>query len=266
MARTNKGNFISRTPKVHLKRKLLSWALGVTIVIVCVGCIYAIFFSSLLTVTSLEVQGNKLVSEEKIIQLVEQTMRSNRWRSMIVSPGHVLFWITTNEISGMSMGEPTVRSVAIKSNLISRKVVIQVREREFVGTWCTDSCVGFDASGIAYFSAPHVEGTLLLHVQDENIRPLPLGESVWKDEKAFNNVLETIYEVRGSGIAIASITIKDYALREWEIRPAKGGVIYLSVDFVPEKIGAIIASVLEKTTWDTLQYIDLRVQNRVYFK
>jgi hypothetical protein len=176
------------------------------------------------------------------------------------------YWVTSGEISGTSMGEPAVRSVVIKNNFISRKVVIQVVEREFVGTWCTDTCVGFDSSGIAYFSAPHIEGTLLLHVQDENMRPLPLGESVWKDEKAFKNVLETIYEVRGSGIAIAHINIKDYALREWEIRPAKGGVIYLSVDFVPEKIGDIIESVLEKTTWDALQYIDLRVQNRVYFK
>jgi cell division septal protein FtsQ len=87
MVRTNKGNFISRTPKTHIKRKILSWIIGFLMVLGCGGIIYALFFSSLLHVTALEVRGNKLVSEEKIIQLVEQVMsyvvlgylRGNKW-------------------------------------------------------------------------------------------------------------------------------------------------------------------------------------------
>lgn len=247
------------------KRRFIIFWSTVSIAILCIGGIfYFLFYSNVIKVRQFSVEGNRVAGGADVQALLVEKLNTRGWFARKLGPQNILYWIGVGTLR--DSGIPAAQALVVHASLIHRTVTIEIKERQFAGIWCADTCVGFDPDGVAYFLAPDVEGSLLLKIQDENNTPLVVGSPVLSDGTALSNIFQSIALVKQSGVAIAEVRIKDIALREWELVSTKGTQFKFSLDFVPEKLKGVIQNISERTKLENLTYVDMRVQNRVYFK
>lgn len=245
-------------------RLVIFWSLTGLSILLVVGMIYLIFFSRVIRVKAITIQGNRVATSDELKQLLIKKLDERGAFARLLGSGNILYWVNVRTIS--DTGIPAAGALTITTSLIHRTVSVAIQEREFNGVWCSDTCVGFDPNGIAFFLAPQVYGSLLLKIQDENTSTLSLGSPVLDDKEALRNIFETIRDVKESGIAIDSVSIKDMSLREWEIQSTQGTAFKFSLDFVPDDLVNVFKTLRDKTKLENLSYVDFRVRNRVYYK
>ena len=250
--------------KQRRRRRIIFWSLTGFFVLILVGIFYLIFFSKVIQVKAITIQGNRVATSDELKQLIIKKLDERGALVRWLGSGNILYWINVHTIT--DTGIPAAGALTIHTSLIHRTVSVAIQERVFNGVWCSDTCVGFDPNGIAFFLAPQVYGSLLLKVQDENTSTLSLGNPVFNDKEALKNIFETIGDVKASNIAIDTVSIKDISLREWEIQNTYGTVFKFSLDFVPDDLINVFKTLREKTKFENLSYVDFRVKNRVYYK
>ncbi|MEK7089909.1 MAG: hypothetical protein AAB920_03800, partial [Patescibacteria group bacterium] len=259
-------NEITTPSRRRMRRRhvIIFWSTAIASAILIGGIIYLIYFSSIIKVKQFSIQGNRVAGSEDLQQLLIKKLDTRGWFRRAFGSSNILYWVGAGEVR--DSGIPAASAIVVHVNILSRAVSVEIKEREFVGIWCAKTCVGFDSDGIAYFLAPDVEGSLLLKVLDENENELTLGNPVFPDATALKNIFLSIAIIKEDGIPIDKVIIRDMTLREWELQSTKGTVFKFSLDFVPEKLKSVLNNLKERTKPEDLSYVDLRVQNRVYFK
>ena len=250
--------------KQRRRHRVIFWALAGSSLLLLLGMFYLVFFSKIIQVRAITIQGNRVATSDELKQLLIKKLDERGVLARWLGSGNILYWMNVRTI--IDTGIPAAGALTITTSLIHRTVSVAIQEREFNGVWCSDTCVGFDPNGIAFFLAPQVYGSLLLKIQDENTSTLSLGSPVFNDKEALEHIFETIRDVKESGIAIDSVSIKDISLREWEIQNTYGTVFKFSLDFVPNDLVNVFKTLKERTKFENLGYIDFRVKNRVYYK
>jgi len=250
--------------RMRRRRIIIFWSVVVATVIFVGGLIYLVYFSSFIKVKQFSIQGNRVAGSDDLQQLLIKKLDTRGWFRRGLGSNNILYWVGAGEVD--DSGIPAASAVVVHTNIFTRTVSVEIKERIFVGVWCSKTCVGFDSNGIAYFLAPNVEGSLLLKVQDENESELVLGSPVFFDPRALQNIFQSLTIVKESGIAVDTIRVKEATLREWELHSTKGTVFKFSLDFVPEKLKSVLDNLKERTKLEDLSYVDMRVENRVYYK
>jgi hypothetical protein len=135
--------------------------------------------------------------------------------------------------------------------------------------WCpsslagnTSGCLWFDKNGIIFEEAPLVEGNLINNVDDFSGRSFKLGESVL-GEKFFSNLLKIFDVLEKSDLGIKSLRLERIELQE--IHTESSPRIYFSLRFDPY-FGLSAIQSLKNLGLNRVAYIDLRVENRAYYK
>lgn len=262
----SRNEFVARRPRTERRRIAVRWGIAIAIILAFAGIVYLVRFTGVLNVASVTIAGNRLSGDAVVTRSVVNMIASRSWVSRMVGEGNILFWLRAPEVQGKELQEPAINSVSVHVDILKKTILIEVREREFVGAWCAERCVGFDENGIAYFDAPESQGSLLLVIEDASTTTPILGERVLEDEQQFNNMIATIKGVKSAGIAIERVAVRDHYLREWAITPVHGGTMLFSFDVVPERLGSVLKTIMERAKWESLNYIDFRVANRVYYK
>ena len=264
MARSDSHTIFALNTDRQKKRKiiLISSIAGGSLLLIC-GIVYFLFFSSFTRVRSIEFVGNRVASDDELKQLLIKKLDTRGVFMRMFGHDNIFYWMSAGVIT--ETGIPAAESLDIRTDSSSRVVTVTVDERKFMGVWCGDTCVGFDSHGLAYFYAPDVSGSLLLKIEDENHAAVSLGDPVMHDDIALENIFATLRGVRDSGTPIAYASIKDLSVREWEI-VTSGPVLKLSLDVLPQDIPHVLQSIREKTDFDSIGYIDMRVKNRVYYR
>ncbi len=250
--------------KIRRRHLIIFWLIFLTSVFIISATVYFVFFSQIIKVQKFSIDGNRVVGRSELEELITKKLNSRGWFVRKISEKNILYWFGVKEIrdSGIAAAD----EVLVHTNLTDRTVAVEIKERVFAGIWCGDSCFGFDSNGVAYFLAPDTEGSLILKIKDENNVGLTLGQPVIADEKVLSNIFKTIAIIKENNILIDGVTIKDATLREWELKSTKGTQFKFSLDFVPDKLKSVIDNLKGRTKLEALNYIDFRVQNRVYFK
>ena len=250
--------------RMRRRRVIMFWSIVVATIIFVGGFIYIIYFSSVIKVKQFSIQGNRVAGSDDLQQMLIKKLDTRGWLRRGFGSNNILYWVGVGEVG--DSGIPASSAVIVHTNILSRAVSVEIRERTFVGVWCSKTCVGFDSNGIAYFLAPDVEGSLLLKVHDENESELVLGSPVFSDPLALKNIFQSLTIVKEGGIVVDTILVKEATLREWELHSTKGTVFKFSLNFVPEKLKSVLDNLKERTKLEDLSYVDLRVENRVYYK
>lgn len=250
--------------RMRRRRVIIFWSIVIATIIFVGGCIYIIYFSNFIKVKQFSIQGNRVAGSDDLRQLLIKKLDTRGWFRRGLGSNNILYWVGAGEVR--DSGIPAASAVIVHTSILSRAVSVEIKERAFVGVWCSKTCVGFDSDGVAYFLAPNVEGSLLLKVQDENESELVLGGPVFFDPRALKNIFQSLAIVKESGIIVDTIHVKEATLREWELHSTKGTIFKFSLDFVPEKLKSVLDNLRERTKLENLNYVDLRVENRVYYK
>lgn len=128
-----------------------------------------------------------------------------------------------------------------------------------------DVCWWFDKEGVAFSLAPAIESELFKRVEDFSNRELVLGDNVLPYDQ-FGNLLK-VYEILDAfRINSKTLYLEDMSLQEVAVRSLTDPDIYFSIRSDPGFAAYVIENLKDKNQWLGLEYVDLRVSNRAYFK
>ncbi len=230
-------------------------------------------------IKKIEIKGNQTVSAEEIVKIAEEKI-SGKYLFLFPKKNTYLYpgASVRREILNSVKKIKTVETRIETGNILS--VAILERKPEYV--WCPDMsevgvpetparCYFLDEDGFSFSEAPKFSGPVFFEIHgrfslpnnDNFVGLRPLGDKIFRDIVSFKDSLEEI------GLsAVSVVELKD---RDLKFILKDGGAVLLngkndfSLSF-RNFSSAVNALKEEGTPVNSLQYVDLRFGNKVFFK
>jgi hypothetical protein len=262
----------SRTESLRTKRrrKVLLYVVLAILVVLLAG-LFFFLRSELFQIRDIRIPDTHSVSEGEIAGAAESFFRSQPdLRKMLFGEQNILFVSSLKLSEKIAETFPSMRRVSVSKKITQKQLVFSFSEREKIGLWCSDasagagsSCVWFDREGIAFLNGVQVEGNILYRVLDETGRTVELGKRVLPEHELAN--LFSVYDflVR-TGWNTKTLVFENEEFGELRTPAVQGSpMLYFSLANDPTYAVETVKKLKEK---EDLEYIDLRVQGRVYYK
>jgi cell division septal protein FtsQ len=233
------------------------------------GAVYALFFAGLLDLRAIDVSGEEIIPPAELKNAAEGWLGAE---FLGISVRQNLFFVSSKKLAlELTAKFPRIDSVEIKKKLPHGLEII-IAERQSAGIWCliaSNGCFYFDKNGVAYAEAAQSSGFLILNVADYRDREVALGSPI-ASEEWFKNILSARELLPKVGVNVAEFTVPSGSFDEFDARTAEGWKIMFSNSTdVAKQISSLkvfFRDELPAGKRTGLQYIDLRIQDRIYYK
>lgn len=229
---------------------------------------YFVLYSDFLKASKIEIQDSIFYERSNFLSELRTEIISSRKYLGFFDKKNILFWYFAADNIQNPKKFPSLKEINIDTNLASKSISFRVKENDLKGIVCKSrkECFGFNDSGVIYTKAPYVKGSLILKIDDNSKRQLVLGHRFLPEKEWIKRMLETISMLKENGFHIKSAYLKPIDLREWGINLFSGPDLYFSFDFIPERLNQVLTNFFQKFDEDNLEYIDLRVPGRIYYR
>jgi len=178
---------------------------------------------------------------------------------------------------------PLIAELEVKINLFKRKIELNLKEREGFGIVCraekikqenveidqTKNCFYIDKKGIIFEEAPQTSGSLIILIKDYSGRDYKIGEKIFEE-----NIINFIAEAKDFLLSEVNIKVIDFDNLSFPVDDLKvitneGWYILFNLQKEARNQLPALKAVLDEKIKDArkdLQYVDLRIENRVYYK
>lgn len=253
--------------KIRVAFLVVSSSITLTVFIV-----YALFFSGWFSIRGIQVSGNQEIKAQEIQNLAESHINRAYFLGYIRPFLNILFASSDDIEYSLNENFPVIKTVDVNKNFFSRRLNIKVNERQAAGIWCRDDsnkCFYFDGDGILFKSSPRFSGEVFLTIEDGRGRDFNLTDSF--DDK---ELLEKINSAKNILDELKVVTYNNFFLPpgsfEFWVKTKEGWNIYLDKENdISTQLVALkkfLDEKLSSSRRQTLEYIDLRVNNRIYYK
>lgn len=231
------------------------------------GIVYFLFFSRLFNVREVNVFTKN--GEIEVRSVVEKYLAEKKF---FIPRSSNIFWVSGDRISVLiSQQFASAENIKVEKEYF-HGLKISLDQKEAVGVWCykaEDQCVYFDRHGIAFETATETSGSILLNVTDYKGKFEKLGQAVSSPEM-FNLISQANGELKKVKLTATKFIIPAEEDFRFDIQTSEGWKIYLSTkDDLAKQLNSLNLFLAQKITLEKrsqLQYIDLTVPNRVYYK
>lgn len=274
--------------------------IGVYLFVLAAGLL--IFRSPFLRWRQFEIMGNERVRTEDVMSLLQARALEGGWRPLQALLGLRSMLIWPDEFVEADLAFlPTVKSVTFEKNYMNQTITVRVVERKPYGIWClhqaqtnadgtqTDadntkvnpesqrtsalsqresasaSCRWFDDEGVLFERAIAAEGGIIMTVHDRSQKFTPLLGDILP-EVLIPHMFSIFKVLMASDIDRKEIVLDDLALEEVRVTTHNGPELYFSLRFPADNSLAAIRELMSKPGFEKLQYVDFRVENRVYYR
>ncbi len=270
------------------KRASLNRRAVIVFFLVCVIVTSIIFItrSSYLQIEQIVIRGNNIVREEEVKSSINDILKKNY---LYIIPRTNLFLYPKNEIEFLIKKQfPRFETVHI-SRVNFSTVVLDVRERQSLYTWCDGlplitapnepACYYVDENGFIFSHAPYFTGGVYFkffgsYGWEEN--QAPIGARIL-DEDTFKKIIRFKEGLESEGLVLYGFTTYPTGVYSFLLSPVSDDTKQKIVFTVENDIDAVYANLVSalnapplKTDlvkkFDTFQYIDLRYDNKVYYR
>ena len=239
------------------------------IVAACVGLGYLLFFADMLDVRTIDINGAEVIPSADLKTAAEDWLGGG---FLGITRKRNLLFVSAEELAAeLTAKFPRIESVEIGKEF-PHGLKIAVVERQSAGIWCfvtSDKCFYFDKNDVAYAEAAPSSGFLILNVADYQGQAVALGSRVSSEEWT-KNIIMTRELLLKIGVNVAEFTIPSGSFDEFDARTAGGWKILFSnsTDIAKQiaSLGILFRDKLSAANRVGLQYIDLRIQDRIYYK
>lgn len=235
--------------------------------------VYALFFSPLLVVKFVTVDGAESLDSQKVIAVANSIIQQKYFNTLDKAN---LILLNTDEIKkALSEKFKIIEDVEI-SKKFPDKLVIDIKERKSSLVFCSgDACFVIDRNGHAYAQADFQSNELgeqsLPVLRDLSQKDISMATV--SIEMGLANFMENIKNKLNNEL---SLNIK----QEWStptlisgdlrVETTEGWQIYFNYDIGADKeiemLKTVLNNSIDKDKRADLEYIDLRLDNKVYYK
>lgn len=281
---------------VHAKRKKRRFYFFLALVFgllyaLALGASWLILRSSLFHIQKITITGNEAVATDDILSLLQSRVLRSEPVKALLGFNNILIW--PDELgAGDLIFIPSLKSVKIEKSYRERSIAVTVGERKPYGIWCLHpnsappasglrqsesahpneiylatgaECWWFDDEGVIFKRAISAQGSLIVTVNDNSQTGLGLNSKILPND--FISRASSVFRVlQASNLNIKGIRLRDLALQELEVETYDGPKLYFSLRFPADNAQAVIENFAQKSGFGRLQYLDFRVENRVYYK
>ena len=255
------------------------------VLIIFGGLIYLVIYSPIFKIKEIKISGLQQGDENELISQLKNFVVEQSKLNKFLGSDNILSWLKGAE--NFNKNYQFFKTFLIKKSLLKRTIEVVVEEREKFGIWCLSSskdhevssstlpeemsfknegCWWFDQEGFIFKEAPDVDGFLIKKVDDCSGRNLKIGDKVLASN-LFQNFLK-IYEVLDkTEFKVKNLSLENIDLQEIILEPTNDiPKIYFSLRNDPTFAIAGLNSLKQDPGLEKLSYIDLRTENRVYYK
>lgn len=265
---------------------------GVVFLSLVAGVLFTVKRSSLLEVRAFEVSGVPAVYGEQVRRDLEDFSRTHSWAFRALGANNILAW--NNNQREFLAENPQFRSLRVQRDLFRHTIKVVVDGREKFGLWCgavggdvavgvseadsatssdatipftgvTFECHWFDRDGVLFAKAPQVQSELFNRVYDSTGRSLGLRDKVLPD-RLFTNLTSIFGLLESAQINTKTVFIRNLELEEVEVVSISDPTLYFSLHASPDFAMSAIDAIKRSGDWKNITYIDLRVEDRAYYR
>jgi len=266
--------FSEREKKRIFWRRLKIFGFVLLIVALLGGGFYAVSNSKIFKVTSFEVVGNDSIQQEEIISVVDNLIIRRSFIGKFLGADNILVWGNW-QLPEITDKFKQISGLSVKRDLFSRKVTIEVKEREKKFAWCfvppmlddksegKELCFWADETGFLFDKAPVIEGQIVSVIKEYGDRHLGIGDYVLNDKEmiVLNGDLEFLESLN---FPWEEMRIENLKFKELVVLIKNGPKIYFSLLTKPDFGKKVVQSLLN--SGKPAKYIDLRVDGRVFYE
>ncbi|MDE2001144.1 MAG: hypothetical protein KGI60_01090 [Patescibacteria group bacterium] len=239
--------------------KIYLWTAGAFLLVV--GLMYTVLDSSVFRIRSVTITGENYLTDADVLRILAPREFTS-YLSLFLGQNNLLAWGNSRpDTTNTPLAEASVRR-----DWLRQSVSIAIQERNRFAIWCDaeDECAWIDRNGIPFQSAPQAEGSLIIAIHDISTGHIPLNSPV-VEQRFVGNLIAIIDNLMTLNIPIENISY-DPHLEEITVQSYGWPKILLSIRFDPTATISSLASLEQKVDITKLRYIDLRVENRIYYK
>lgn len=233
--------------------------ISVGIVAVAVGVIYFLFFSHLFDVREVSFNGLNTVSSDVFRVKIDENLNTKVLK--YISRRNNIFFVNINNFEKeFASAYPIFKSINVQKKLF-HGLVFDFSEREPLGIWCfTDNCFYFDKDKVLWGQPGKSSGFIFLTIEDN--RQNKVNQI---DEEFFKPIMEVAKSMAGE---IKNIIIPTDSLNEFRVYTVDYYIIFTIDSDIQNQLDTFKIFMNEKGKDPNFhsQYIDLRIDGRVYYK
>lgn len=232
---------------------------------------YFLFFTDHLRVANLHLDSGDENLTNTLRTTVQDWLNENSWG--LNWHGNLLL-LSAADLRDFLYGKfPTIADIEITKRF-PHDLDISVKEKEHQGTWCLSGqlpvrCFQFDWAGKAFRETLPSTGFLIFTVLDYRPRSIEIGRPVAEDNWFWTLVLarENLlkYNMRPGEFIIPADSFD-----EFQVKTSEGRTILFSTSTdIARQLDALAQFLHEREKDNSvarLEYVDLRIQDRIYFK
>jgi len=277
-------------------RSKKSWVLKTAVVVVVfliflAGALYCLIFLPTFKMNKVFVAGTR-ETDALSIEAITMSLVQEKFFGKIPKDNLILF--PQKKIIGAILGAfPEIKSVALTKKPFEHLAVIKIEERQASAIWCrveapeseqvssssatqavqaslplAEYCFFVDSEGFIFKPAPILSGGAVPTVYDKTSQDINLGSTVANPER-LKFILAVKKELAGVNMNLTDFIIASQTLGDLEILTPEGWRIMLDTNMSPSSQVNALKRVLQEKIKEKraiLEYVDLRVEDRVYYK
>jgi len=264
---------IKKKTKRKIRRRSATTLRVIAVIIFFFGAmasvVYILFFGNLFNVNEVRVSVPKAIPVDEVLDVANEWLDS---KNRLISRRNNSYLLDKSELENLLRDEfQKIKEVSV--DRVSRNVIeISIIDRKPVGIWCiikNEECFYFDLDGIAYLGMSRSSGFLYTSINDHRRRNIILGGRVESD-KWLDNILATQNGLKFAGLGVRQYNVASDSYDEFTVDTTDGWEIRLSNSTnVRQQISSLVqflATTITDEEKATLEYVDLRVQDRIYYK
>ena len=261
-------DFWASSKKLRRKRLILKAVVVAVIAVAIFAGIVVFFRIPYLQVDKIEISGNVLVNSDDLISKIKTKIEGEY---LGLFPKTNIFIIPKrNILAELPQEIKRIKNITLEKKYFNA-IAVKIEERNNAAIFCEkENCVFVDENGFVFEKAPYFSGAVFLKLVDQRMPEKTVEKYIGSnliEESEFKKILEFAGLVSKIGNGIAEMVLKKeniyefYMKEEWKIilngknEPKSA---YLNL------ITALDANIKDKRT--KLDYIDLRLGNKIYFK
>ena len=233
------------------------------IFIMMVGIVYIFFFSPLFTIRDISISG--LSAESKPQALADIQSALNQVQLMYLKPNRNILFLNTQKLQDQMLEKlPNIKEVSVTKSYF-HGIEVNFQQRELVAIWCfsDNECWYVDQNGEQMSPAPEASGFVFIQINDLRERDKII------DKKLFGPILQAVKKMSDIQLPVRAVLIPTDSFTEFRATTSNGYDVIFD-------IGSNLAQQLEvlRVFWGEMkkdplfnpQYIDLRIEGRVYYR